>query len=124
MRLDRLAPSVTVTWMVAVPSAPRDGVRVSVQVPGALPQLEGATTALKIAAVTVTLSVPIPPIVKGSGCELLPPTMVVPCNPLMVGAGSAPARRARRRGRSRRSYLERSRWGGARQQIGIDLGRS
>ena len=61
----------------------------SVQLVAPLPQFEGEVTAViqKTDGTTDTLSVPVPPMVKGRGGELVPPTMLVACNPLIVGAG-------------------------------------
>ena len=85
----RLAPSVTDTWTVDGAAGPMAGVSVSEQLLAPLPQFEGETTAViqKTEGVTATLSVPVPPMVKGRGGELLPPTIAVALNPLIVGPG-------------------------------------
>lgn len=89
-----MAPSVTVSWTVAEPTRPMAGVRVNVQAVVGLPQFDGKITSPALLAgiraldgVAETLRTPVPPIVKGNAGELEPPTIVVPCGPVRLGAG-------------------------------------
>lgn len=67
-----------------------------VQLVAGLPQVDGDTAAPiePTDGTTDMLSLPVPPMVKGKGGELMPPTIVTPCGPDMVGGGiiaSAPS---------------------------------
>ena len=95
-----LARSVTVTWTLVVPDKPSAGVSVRVQVVVGFPHVVGEIEipaellGIRADGKAETVRIPVPPMVKGNAGELLPPTMVVACNPVMAGAGicaSAPS---------------------------------